>query len=62
MANDRNAGAKKKFPLVETKHLQIKRIVPKEQHDDIKQQVNEFINKLQSEALDKCVAENYKNK
>jgi hypothetical protein len=44
MANDRNAGAKKKFPQIETKHLQIKRIVPKEQHDEIKERVNKLIN------------------
>jgi hypothetical protein len=62
MPNDRNAGSKKKFPNQETKQLQIKRIVPKEHHDLIKQQTNDFITKLQNEALDKCVGEVLKNK
>ena len=67
MANDRNAGAKKKFPLIETKHVQIKRIVPKDLHDEIKKETNHYIdslliNKLQTEALDKCVMEALKNR
>jgi len=62
MPNERNAGAKKKFPNQETKQLQIKRIVPKEHHDSIKQQTNDFITKLQKDALDKCVGEVLKNR
>ena len=46
MANDRNAGAPKKFPLIETKHVQIKRIVPKDLHNDIKVKTNQYIDSL----------------
>ena len=60
--NERNAGAKPKFPNVETEVLRISRVVPKKHHEDFKKKCNELINKLQSEALDKCVAENLKNK
>jgi group I intron endonuclease len=58
----RGAGAKSKFPNQETKQLQIKRIVPKEHHDEIKKKTNDFITKLQNDALDKCVGEVLKNK
>ena len=60
--NERNAGAKPKFPNIETEVLRISRIVPKERHEYFKKKCNELINKLQSEALDKCVSENLKNK
>lgn len=65
MANERNAGAKKKFPFQETKQLQIKRIVPLDKYQEIKNKTNQFIdsyfiNQLQTQALDKCVAENLK--
>jgi hypothetical protein len=49
MANERNAGAKKKFPLIETKYMQIKRIVPEKHHNEWKQKVNQFINQLQED-------------
>lgn len=67
MANDRNAGAKKKFPLIETKHVQIKRIVPKALHNEIKLKTNQYIdslliNHLQSQALQKCADEVLKRK
>lgn len=62
MANERNAGAPKKFPLVEKKDMRIKRIVPKKEHDKWKQEVNQFIKKLQSAYLQKCADEVLKNK
>ena len=67
MANDRNAGAPKKFPLIETKHVQIKRIVPKDLHNDIKVKTNQYIdslliNHLQSQSLKKCADEVLKQK
>lgn len=60
--NERNAGAKKKFPNVETKKLRIDRVVPKELHDTMKEQVNNLINQLQKEALQKCADESLKSK
>jgi hypothetical protein len=58
----KKCGALPKFPNIETTKLRIDRVVPKEQHDTIKQQVNNFINQLQSEALQKCADESLKNK
>jgi hypothetical protein len=62
MSNKKKCGAQKKFPNIETTKLRIDRVVPKEHHDLIKQQTNDFITKLQNEALDKCVGEVLKNK
>ena len=67
MANDRNAGAKKKFPLIETKHVQIKRIVPKDLHNEIKVKTNQYIdslliNHLQTQSLKKCAEDVLKSK
>ena len=58
----KKCGAQKKFPNIETTKLRIDRVVPKEHHDEIKKQTNDFITKLQNDALDKCVEEVYKNK
>jgi hypothetical protein len=60
--NERNAGAKPKFPNIETEVLHIRKIVPKGQAKPIKETVNQIITKLQNDALDKCVAEVLKNK
>jgi len=60
--NERNAGAKPKFPNQETEILHIRKKVPKGKAIEIKQQVNNFINQLQSEALKKCADESLKNK
>jgi len=49
--NERNAGAKKKFPNMETTKLRIDRVVPTKHHDKWKQQVNQFINQLQDEVI-----------
>jgi hypothetical protein len=62
MSNKKKCGAQKKFPNIETTKLRIDRVVPKEHHDLIKQQTNDFITKLQNDALDKCVGEVYKNR
>ncbi len=51
--NERNAGAKPKFPNVETEILHIRKKVPKGEAEPLKQKVNEFINQLQSEYLKK---------
>jgi hypothetical protein len=47
----KKCGAQKKFPNIETTKLRIDRVVTKEHHDSIKQQTNDFITKLQNEAL-----------
>ena len=47
--NERNAGAKKKFPNVETTKLRIDRVVPTKHHNEWKQKVNQFINQLQQD-------------
>jgi hypothetical protein len=60
MKNKKKCGALPKFPNMETTKLRIDRVVPKEQHDTIKEQVNNFINQLQSEALQKCADESLK--
>jgi hypothetical protein len=52
----KKAGAPPKFS-VESVTMRISRVVPKEHHDLIKQQTNDFITKLQNDALDKCVGE-----
>jgi hypothetical protein len=57
----KKAGAPPKFS-VESVTMRISRVVPKEHHDFIKQQTNDFITKLQNDASDKCVAEVYKNR
>jgi hypothetical protein len=59
--NPKKAGAPPKFS-VESVTMRISRVVPKEHHDLIKQQTNDFITKLQNDALDKCVGEVLKNK
>jgi len=61
MANDRNAGAKPKFPNQETEILHIRKIVPLGQAKPIKETVNQLINRLQSESLSKCVDEALKS-
>lgn len=53
-----NPNEKKQLVRVFVKQEVINAFTPTE----MQQQVNEFINKLQSEAIDKCVAENYKKK
>ena len=55
----KKVGAPPKFK-VESTTMRISRVVPKEQQDTIKQQVNNFINQLQSEALKKCADESLK--
>lgn len=62
MSNKKKCGALPKFPNVETKKLRIDRIVPKELHDSMKEQVNDLINQLQKEALQKCADESLKSK
>jgi len=47
----KKCGAEKKFPNIETTKLRIDRVVPKEHHDSIKQQTNDFITKLQKYLL-----------
>lgn len=59
--NERNAGAKKKFPNVETEILHIRRKVPKGQSEPLKKELIDKINQLQKEALQKCVDEILKN-
>ena len=63
----RGAGSKKKFDGIETLTLQIKRIVPKDLHNEIKLKTNQYIdslliNHLQSQALKKCADEVLKQK
>lgn len=60
--NERNAGAKPKFPYTKTKKLRIERIVPEVIYADAKIQVSKLINQLQSEALTKCADEVLKSK
>jgi len=60
MANERNAGAKPKFGTLPTKKLRIERVILETEFEFTKEQVNEFINQLQTQALDKCVEENLK--
>jgi len=57
--SNKKVGAPSKFQ-VETKVLRISRVVPLKDYELTKEQVNEFINQLQTQALDKCVAENLK--
>ena len=59
MANDRNAGRKPKFKVPSKKVL-----IPiclEEQIEKLTEQYK-YINKLQTEALDKCVTEALKNR
>jgi len=61
--NKKKCGALPKFPNVVTSKLRIDRVVPKELQKDLKNKTNQFIdsyliNQLQTQALDKCVAEN----
>ena len=56
----KKCGALLKFPNMETTKLRIDRIVPKDLHDNYKKQVNNFINKLQAESLQKCANESLK--
>lgn len=58
----KSSGAKKKYEELETKKLRIDRVVPKELHDSMKEQVNKLINQLQKEALQKCADESLKSK
>lgn len=58
----KKCGALPKFPNVETKKLRIDRVVPKDYHDSMKEQVSKLINQLQSEALTKCANEGLKSK
>jgi len=65
MENKKKCGALPKFPNIETSKLRIDRVVPKELQKDLKNKTNQFIdsyliNQLQTQALDKCVAENLK--
>lgn len=62
MKNERNAGAKKKFPNVETEILHIRKIVPKGQSKPLKKELIDKINQLQKDALQKCADESFKNK
>jgi len=63
--NKNKCGAKPKFN-VPTKSMRIERVVPIENHDELRELTDEFIGQklkqLQSEALEKCVAEKLKNK
>jgi len=59
MANDRNAGRKPIYK-VPTKRVLIPICI--EEKVNALAEEYKLINKLQSEALDKCVAENLKNK
>lgn len=57
-------GAPPKFK-VESTTMRISRVVPLKNQEEIKKKTNQYIdslliNQLQSESLDKCVAENYK--
>jgi len=65
MKDKKKCGALPKFPNVETSKLRIDRVVPKELQKNLKNKTNQFIdsyliNQLQTQALDKCVAENLK--
>ena len=60
MENKKTCGATKKFPNMETTKLRIDRVVPKDYHDTMKEQVNNLINQLQKEALQKCADESLK--
>lgn len=62
MKNKKKCGALPKFPNMETTKLRIDRVVPKLQHNSIKEQVNNLINQLQKEALQKCADESLKLK
>jgi len=62
----KKCGALPKFPNQETVKMRIERVVPKEQHSDLKTKTNQFIdsyfaNRLQSESLSKCVDEALKS-
>jgi hypothetical protein len=62
MANDRNAGAKKKFPNNETEILHVRKIVPKGKATPLKKELIDKINQLQADALTKCANEALKSK
>ena len=57
MTDKKKCGATKKFPNIETSKLRIDRVVPKEQHDEIKERVNNLINHLQTQSLKNCADE-----
>jgi len=57
-----NAGATKKFPNQETEILHVRKKVPKGQAIPLKKELIDKINRLQSEALDKCSNEALKSK
>jgi hypothetical protein len=46
MKNERNAGAKKKFPNIETEILHIRKKVPKGKANEIKEHVKNLIKNL----------------
>jgi len=56
----KKCGAQKKFPNIETTKLRIDRVIPKEHEEEFKKKTNDFITKLQNDALDKCVIEKQK--
>ena len=62
MSNKKKCGALPKFPNIKTKKLRIDRVVPEHIHDSMKEQVNNLINQLQSQALQKCADESLKSK
>ena len=62
MANERNAGAKPKFGNLKTKKLRIEKVVLESEYETTKTECNELINRLQSEALDKCSNEALKSR
>ena len=58
----RDAGAKPKFGTLKTKKLRIEKVVLESEYETTKTKCNELINRLQSEALDKCSNEALKSR
>jgi len=55
----RKLGAPEKIKG-EKKMLRISRVIPLNQFEPLSKEINDLINKAQTQALDKCVNENYK--
>ena len=53
MANDRNAGAKPKFPNIETEILHVRKIVPLGMAEIIKEEIKERIKQLKNKTTKK---------